>query len=162
MSNFPNLWNLLNNKEKQNCLIDSIQYRKNTLQENPKTILDVEYTCTEDKCDLETVVKSIKDSVELRAHGTQKVLENVVEIMNNNQDEYMPSKMEAFEVNKYGKSYMTFKRADVNENPGIVGYICYETLVSKCKSKVEEKKYTFYDNFTSMRDSKIEKYCSLM
>jgi len=164
MSNFSNIWNLLNNKEKENCLIDSIQYRKNTLQEPPKSIVDVEYTCTEDKCDLETVMKSIKNSADLTAYGTDKVLENVVDIMNKNQDEYMLSKMEAFEISDYDKNYVRFKRNDSNGKPGIVGYISYDTLIYKCTSIWDVKRYVnFYNNLAPVKNYEIEnKYCALM
>jgi hypothetical protein len=92
-----------------------------------KAIVKTNYTCDLGRCDFTRSLIEIQKSPRLLKFGSKEVCAEIVTDIKENQDDYLPSEVDGYYVNRMGQELVHLRR-DGSDGKGVTGFIEYNDL----------------------------------
>lgn len=141
------MFNDMNENEKHNEIFNSFMFvdTENLKNKNEVPLVSCNYSCIGNKCYFNKCLLAIENNVDLLKYSSKETCLQIVKDIDNNQDNYLPSSIDGYSINRMGKELVRIKRIDdKNEkDSSITGLIEYNTLIKKEMDWNEHKKIKY-------------------
>jgi hypothetical protein len=92
-----------------------------------KSIVQCEYQCTEVSCDFSRCLVDIQQNAKLLKFHAREVCEEIVKDIKDHQDDFLPSQVDGYYINRMGHELVHMKRSGC-DGKGVTGFIEYNDL----------------------------------
>lgn len=102
-----------------------------------KAIVKAVYSCNSMSCDFSSALIAIEKDPRLLKYKSKDVCKQIVNDIKENQEDYLPSEVDGYFINRMGHELVHLKR-DGSDGKGVTGFIEYNDL--------RKQSMDFYDN----------------
>lgn len=115
---YKELWKMDKHKFHASILQCMVYPTTKKLDTNDKPIVTAKYHCSgPGTCDFQEVLDKIRSHPELRAYGSQKVLDKIVGDIAQNTEDHLAAKLDGFQIYRCGIDLIRLQRVDDNGEP---------------------------------------------
>jgi hypothetical protein len=90
-------------------------------------IVKCEFQCENDQCDFSACLLEIQKNPRLLKYHSSDVCQQIVQDIATHQDDFLPSQVDGYFINRMGHELVHLKRKD-GDNKGVTGFIEYNDL----------------------------------
>ena len=98
-----------------------------TRETRESALVQCEYSCNDSTCDFSRCLMEIQTSTNLLKFRSREVCEEIVRDVKDHQEDFLPSKVDGYFLNRMGHELVHLKRAG-SEGRSVTGYIEYNDL----------------------------------
>lgn len=102
-------------------------------------LVQTTYKCTASRCDFSACQLAVQSSEKLLKFRTKEVCSEIIDDIDQHQDDFLPSALDGFYVNRMGYELVHMRREDAT-GKGITGFIEYNDLRRKSMEYYDTKK----------------------
>jgi hypothetical protein len=126
-----------------------------------KAIVQCEYSCTDTSCDFSRCLVDIQQSSRLLKFHSREVCEAIVEDIKDHQDDFLPSQVDGFYINRMGHELVHLKRSGC-DGKGVTGFIEYNDLRRQSMDFYDTQKIRAINFMVEEASKDRHKGCSIM
>ena len=96
-------------------------------EKRDKAIVQCQYQCTDSSCDFSRCLLAIQQSSKLLKYHKREVCEEIVKDIKDHQDDFLPSVVDGYFINRMGHELVHIKR-EGSDGKDVTGFIEYNNL----------------------------------
>lgn len=131
-------------------------------EKRENAVVKCHYSCEKEVCDLSACLVDIHKHPKLLKYLSKDVCLAIIQDIENHQDDFLPSQVDGFFINRMGHDLVHLKRSDCDNN-GVTGFIEYNDLRKHSMDYYDQQKLRDI-NYVIEEASKKKDYssCSIM
>jgi hypothetical protein len=124
-------------------------------------IVKCNYTCQNEVCNFSDCLIEIRKNPRLLKYHSKDVCEAIVLDIAKNQEDYLPSQVDGYSINRMGHELVHLKRSDC-DGKGVTGFIEYNDLRKQSMDYYDQQKLRAINFVIDEPGKSKQKYCSIM